>query len=77
MFEQEASMYASEKEVWQELKYNIEAMDRLYATINQTCQFYMEAISKMDECTDRMVEALPSFDQTYPGLREKMLGRLK
>lgn len=77
MLEQEASMHAAEKGVWKEFKYNIEAMDQLYATINQTCQFYMQAISKMDECADRMVEVLPSFDQTYPGLREKMLGRLK
>lgn len=77
MLEQEASMHAAEKGVWKEFKYNIEAMDQLYATINQTCQFYMQAISKMDECADRMVEVLPSLDQTYPGLREKMLGRLK
>lgn len=77
VYEQEVIMHVAEKEIWQELQYNAEAMNQLYTTINQTCQFYMEAMYKMDECADRMVEELPGFDQAYPGLREKMLERLK
>lgn len=77
LYEREVNMHATEKEIWQEFQYNAEAMEDLYTTINQTCQFYMQAISNMDECAEKMVEAIPSFDQTYPGLREKMLGRLK
>ena len=77
LYEQEASMHTAEKELWQELQYNSEAMSELYATINKTCQFYMNAISKMDKCVEDMVEAIPSFDQKNPGLREQMLRRLK
>jgi len=77
LHEQEASMHTAEKEIWQELQYSSEAMSELYTTINKTCQFYINEISKMDECVEGMVEAIPSFDQKNPGLREQMLRRLK
>ncbi len=77
LHEREANMHTAEKEIWQELQYTTEAMAQLYETIGQTCQFYMQAISQMDECADKIVEALPGFEQKNPGMREKMLGRLK
>lgn len=77
LHEQEASMHTAEKEIWQELQYSSEAMSELYTIINKTCQFYINEISKMDECVEGMVEAIPSFDQKNPGLREQMLRRLK
>lgn len=76
LYKQEAQLHIAEGEMWQELKYNEEAIEQLYTTINQTCQFYLQAIAKMDKCTDNIISNLPNFDKNYPGLREEMLKRL-
>lgn len=77
MFEREANMHSAEKGVWRELQDTTESMEQLHATIKATGQFYMQALSDMDDCSEKMVEAIPGFDKRFPGLREKMLERLK
>ena len=77
LYETEASMYAAEKDIWKAVENTQEAMEQLYAQIITTCQFYVQAINKMDEYSEEMVAALPKFDNDYPGLRAKLLERLK
>lgn len=77
LYEQEANMYSAEKGIWQEVQYNTEIMEQLYRQINKTVQYHFQVLSQIDECVDGMVNALPSFDKRYPGLREQMLRRLK
>lgn len=77
MYEQESAMCSAEKDIWKEVQYSHEAMAQLYTQIAMTCQYYLQAINSMDKCTEGMVETVPKFDRTYPGLRSKMLERLK
>ena len=72
----EASMHTAEQELWQEIQCNYEEMIQLYEQINQTYLFYVQAIEKMDTCSEVMVQALPKFEEQNPGLKEEMLRRL-
>lgn len=74
---QEANMHSSEKKMWQEVQYNYEAMVQLYEQINKTCQYHIRVINQMDECLDEIDALMPNIDKVNPGLREKMLERLK
>ena len=77
LHEQEASMYSAQKDIWQEVQYTNEAIEQLYEQINRTCQYYQKAISHMDECLKDIGSLMPHMDKVNPGLREKMLERLK
>ena len=77
MFENEAAMHNAEKEVWFELQKTTESMCQLYEVIRATGLYYTQALSAMDRSSQRMVEAIPAFDQNFPSLREKMLKRLR
>lgn len=72
MNEQEASMHSAEKEIWQEVQYNDEAMQELYEQINRTCQYYLKAMNEMDQCLDSMQSLIPNIEKNNPGLIEKM-----
>lgn len=76
-FENEANMHSAEKELWYELQATAESMEELYTVINATSLYYMKALENMDKTSNNMVEAIPDFDKNFPGLREKMLERLK
>ncbi len=52
-------------------------MEQLYEQINKTCQYHLQAISQMGECMDDIEVLMPNIDKANPGLREKMLERLK
>lgn len=77
LHKQEANMHSAEKEIWQEVQHSSEAMEQLYEQINKTCQYHLYAISEMDKCLDDMELLMPDIDRVNPGLREKMLKRLK
>lgn len=77
LYNLEANMYSAEKDVWQEVQYNADTMAQLYEVITRTCQIYVQAIDRMDECSEAIVQSLPAFDQTHPGVREKMLRHIK
>ena len=70
-------MHSAEKALWQEVIYTHEAMEQLYAQIASTCQYYLRATNEMDKYSADMVAATPKFDEAYPGLRAKLLKRLK
>ncbi len=77
LHEKEANMYSVEKEMWQEVKYNYESMEQLYEQINKTCQCHIQAIEQMDKSLNDIEMLMPNIDKLNPGLREKMLKRLK
>ncbi len=77
LHEQEANMHSAEKEMWQEVQYNTETMEQLYEQINKSCQYHLQAINQMDECMHDIEVLMPNIDKANPGLREKMLERLK
>jgi hypothetical protein len=77
MFEKKEKLHIAEKEVWYELQETTSSMEQLYATIKATSLFYMQALTNMDASSEKMVESISNFDKNFPGLREKMLERLK
>lgn len=72
-----ANMHSAEKEIWQEVQHSSEAMEQLYEQIKKTCQYHLKAISEMDKCLDDMELLMTDIDRANPGLREKMLERLR
>lgn len=77
LYEQEANMHSAQKGIWQEVQYNTETMEQLYEQISKTCQYHLQAISQMDECMDDIEVLMPNIDKANPGLKGKMLERLK
>ena len=77
MHENEAAMYSAEQELWYEVQNNVEAMNQLYMQICKTFEFYVQAINEMDQCLDDISALMPDIDKMNPGLRERMLERLK
>ncbi len=77
LYEHEAKMHDAEKNMWQEVQYNTEAMNQLYKQIIKTYQYHVQAINQMNECMNDMEALMPNIDKANPGLREKMLERLK
>lgn len=77
MHESEAAMHSAEQELWCEVQNNVEAMNQLYMQICKICEFYVQAINEMDQYLNDISALMQGIDKMNPGLREKMLERLK
>ncbi|MBQ9742547.1 MAG: hypothetical protein IJV88_02585 [Ruminococcus sp.] len=77
LYDKESQMHSAEKDVWKELCSTEESIQQLYEQINIVCQYHIKAIEEMNACLNDIELLIPHIDKNNPGLREKMLERLK
>ena len=77
LYEANSNMHSTEKELWIEVEKTQKAMNDLYVQMQKTCAVYFRAISKMNQCMEDIEKMIPCIEEKNPGLREKMLERLK
>lgn len=77
LYKREAEVLHAEKDMWIQVENTTEAMEELFARVNQVGECYAEKIEGINRNLDEIEQLMPRVEKRNRGLTKKMLRRLK